>query len=220
MQAATDWNCSRLGLLGGSFDPIHVGHLIVAESLAFHLELDHVVFLPAAHPPHKSGQALAPTRARLEMIRRSIDGASGFSVSAIDLDRPGPSYTSEMLDEIRQRSSHETELYFLMGMDSLRDFPTWHLPGKIAELAQLGVARRPGVDVSRIDIELQVPEARGKIHITSVPLIDISSSNIRDRVRLKRPYRFHVTPAVADYIAEQRLYLSSQEDPARIVSCR
>ncbi len=193
-------------MLGGTFDPIHIGHLIVAEALAYRLELDHVVFLPAANPPHKSGQPLSSAEDRLEMIRRSIAGASGFSVSEADLLRPGPSYTADMLTEIRDRVSSGTGLYFLMGMDSFRDFPTWYEPGRIGELAWLGVARRPGVDVSMIDIERQVPETRDRISIVNVPLIDISSSDIRERIRIGRNYRFHVTPTVADYIQDRGLY--------------
>lgn len=199
-------DCSRLGLLGGSFDPIHVGHLIVAEILAYSLDIDHVVFIPAAHPPHKLAQSLAPADSRLDMIRLSIEGAPNFSVSEIDLRRPGPSYTADTLAEIRDRVSERTEMYFLMGMDSLRDFPGWHRPGRIAEFARLGIARRPGVDVSRAEIEQQVPEARGRVEVVNVPLIDISSSDIRDRVRTGRPFRFQVTPKVADYIVETGLY--------------
>ena len=209
MESSFPLDCSRLGLLGGSFDPIHVGHLIIADTLAYRLDLDHVVFLPAANPPHKTGQPLSSPEARLEMIRLSIAGVSGFSASEADLRREGPSYTVDMLTEIRQKVSDRTQLCFLMGMDSLRDFPNWHRPGEIAALAELGVARRPGVDVSQIDIEFQVPEARGRIQIINVPLIDIASSNIRERVRTKRPFRFHVTPAVAEYIIGNRLYESS-----------
>ncbi len=210
----------RLGLLGGSFDPVHVGHLIVAEALAYRLKIDHVVFLPAANPPHKSGQALAPAEARLEMIRRSIAGESGFSVSQADLNRPGPSYSAEMIAEIRARVEPQTELYFLMGMDSFRDFPAWYKPEVIAELARLGVARRPGVDVSMIDIERQVPETRGRIEIVNVPLIDVSSSNIRDRVRTNRSFRFHVIPAVADYIEKHGLYRDNSRIGKHIVTSR
>lgn len=206
LESSFPLDCSRLGLLGGSFDPIHVGHLIVAEILAYHLALDHVVFLPAAHPPHKSGQTLAPAEDRLEMIRLSIDDVPEFSVSEIDLRRPGPSYTADTVEEVRDRVSSDTELYFLMGMDSLRDFPGWHEPERIARRARLGVARRPGVDVSRVEIEQQVPEARGRVEIISVPLIDISSSDIRDRARTGRPFRFQVPRKVARYISETGLY--------------
>ena len=203
----------RLGLLGGTFDPVHVGHLIVAEALAFRLGIDHVVFLPAAHPPHKSGQTVAPAADRLEMIRLSLAGAQGFSVSRVDLKRPGLSYTADMLTEIRARVAPTTELYFLMGMDSFRDFPGWRRPDTIGKLARLGVARRPGVDVAIIDVERQVPETRGRIEIVNVPLIDISSSDIRERVRTERSYRFHVAPAVADYIEAHGLYRPDQTEP-------
>lgn len=207
MNSSFPLDVPRLGLLGGTFDPIHVGHLIVAEALAYRLGLDHVVFLPAANPPHKSGQPLSSSSDRLEMIRLSIAGAKGFSVSQVDLQRPGPSYTADMLAEVRARVDRDTKLYFLMGMDSFRDFPSWFEPGKIGKLAHLGVARRPGVDVSMIDIERQVPETRGKIAIVNVPLIDISSSDIRERIRIGRNFRFHVAPAVADFIRENRLYV-------------
>lgn len=217
MNSSIPPECSKLGLLGGSFDPIHIGHLIVAEILADRLELGHVVFLPAAKPPHKLTQSLSPGEVRLEMIRRSIDGVDGFSVSEIDLRRPGPSYTADSLEEVRKTVSRDTDLYFLMGMDSLRDFPGWHRPDKIARLARLGIARRPGVDVSRIDIERQVPEARGRIEIVNVPLIDISSSDIRDRARTGRPFRFQVMPGVADHILETGLYRERLPDSSNAV---
>jgi len=197
---------SRLGILGGSFDPIHVGHLVVAEILAYELDLEHVIFLPAGQPPHKPTQTLAPDADRLRMIELSIQGVPEFSASTLDLDRPGPSYTADTLEELRARTGPATELFFLMGMDSLRDFPRWHRPERIAALARLGVARRPGVDVSRREVEIQVPAARGRIDIINVPLIDISSSDIRDRVRTGRPYRFQVLPEVAAYIREAGLY--------------
>ena len=217
MNSSIPPDCSKLGLLGGSFDPIHIGHLIVAEILADRLELDHVVFIPAANPPHKPAQALAPAEVRLEMIRRSIDGVEGFTVSEIDLRRPGPSYTADSLEAVRNVVSSATDLYFLMGMDSLRDFPGWHRPDTIARLARLGIARRPGVDVSRIDVERQVPKARGRIEIVNVPLIDISSSDIRDRARTDRPFRFQVMPGVADYIRETGLYRERLPDKSNAV---
>jgi nicotinate-nucleotide adenylyltransferase len=207
-------NVRRLGILGGSFDPVHLGHLIVAEILAYELTLEHVLFLPASQPPHKPTQVLAPNVDRLRMIELAIDAIPEFSVSTLDLDRPGPSFTVDTLEVLKSRVSAATELYFLMGMDSLRDFPRWRNPARIAELARLGVARRPGVDVSPREVELLVPIAHDRIDIIDVPLIDISSSDIRDRVRSGRPYRFQVTPVVARYISETGLYrdLNSSEN--------
>lgn len=204
---------SRLGILGGSFDPIHIGHLIVAEILAYELALEHVIFLPAGQPPHKPAQTLAPNADRLRMIELSIEGVPEFTISTLDLDRPGPSYTVDTLEQLRSLTGPAVELYFLMGMDSLRDFPGWHRPARIAELARLGVARRPGVDVSPREVEILVPAARGRIDIIDVPLIDISSSDIRDRVRTGRPYRFQVRPAVAQYIQDAGLYRQVPSTP-------
>jgi nicotinate-nucleotide adenylyltransferase len=201
-------NVSRLGIFGGSFDPIHIGHLIVAEILAYRLELDHVLFLPAARPPHKPGHTLAPNADRLRMIELAIEGAPNFSVSEIDLNRPGPSYTSDTLAELREQVGHDAAFEFLMGMDSLSDFPRWYRPDQIAERARLGVARRPGVDVSARDIEILVPASQGRIDVVAVPLIDISSSDIRDRIRTGQPYRFQVMPGVAEYIRSNGLYLN------------
>ena len=211
---ALNQNAARLGVFGGSFDPIHVAHLIIADILAFRLELDHVLFLPAARPPHKPGHMLAPNADRLKMIELAISDPSAssgqavpeFSVSELDLNRPGLSYTAETLEVLKGQVDPDTELFFLMGMDSLSDFPRWHRPERIAELARLGVARRPGVDVSARDIELLVPASQGRIDVVPVPLIDISSSDIRDRIRTGRPYRFQVMPKVAEYIRSNNLY--------------
>ncbi len=210
----------RLGILGGSFDPIHIGHLIVAEILAYELKLDHVLFLPAARPPHKLSQTLAPNADRIRMIELAISPVSDFSVSTIDLERPGPSYTVDTLEELRALHGPGTELHFLMGMDSLRDFTRWRQPARIAELAYLGVARRPGVDVSRREIEILVSQARGRINVINVPLIDVSSSDIRDRIRGGRPYRFQVLPEVAAYIEASGLYRRIPEESPRIVDVR
>ncbi len=206
---------SRLGVLGGSFDPIHLGHLIIAEILAYELQLDHVLFLPASQPPHKPTQTLAPDSDRSRMIELAIDSVPEFSISTLDLERPGPSYTVDTLEDLKQQASAATELYFLMGMDSLRDFPRWRNPARIAELARLGIARRPGVDVSPREVETLVPIARDRIDIINVPLIDISSSDIRDRVRTGRPYRFQVMPAVATYIQSEGLYRHIHTGPRR-----
>src|SRR5690606_21685954 len=116
MVSETALSVSRLGVLGGSFDPVHVGHMIVAEILAHALELEHILFLPAGQPPHKPTQTLAPNEHRLRMIELSINGVAGFSTSTLDLDRPGPSYTVATLEELRARAAPSTELYFLMGM--------------------------------------------------------------------------------------------------------
>jgi nicotinate-nucleotide adenylyltransferase len=195
-----------LGIFGGTFDPIHVGHLIVAEILLHRLRLDHVAFLPAGRPPHKQDQRTASDADRLAMLELAIAGTPHFSICRLDIDRAGLSYTADTLALLRRDLQPTCELYFLMGQDSLRDFPSWHRPHAIARQARLGVALRPGVEVSVADIHQLVPESRDRIELVSVPLIGISSRELRATISADGPYRFQVPPAVADYIAAQGLY--------------
>lgn len=196
----------RIGVFGGTFDPIHVGHLIIAEIMRHRLRLARVIFMPAGAPPHKPGRILSADEHRLAMLRLSIDDAPDFEISTIDLDRDGWSYTADSLRMLRETTVGEFELYFLMGQDSLRDFPTWNRPGLIAAQARLGVALRPGIEVNVADIEREVPEARNRIDLVSIPLIGVSSTEIRANVRSGGPYRYQVLPVVADYIEAHRLY--------------
>lgn len=209
-----DSTARRIGVFGGSFDPVHVGHLIVAEILRHRLRLDQVIFLPAGQPPHKPAQQLANDEDRLAMLALAIDGAPHFSLSTVDIDRTGVSYTSESLAALRRGMASDLEMYFLMGQDSLRDFPNWHRPDLIARQARLGVALRPGVRVTVEDIFRSVPETTGRIDIVSVPLIGVSSRELRASIRDRGPFRYQVMPTVADYIERQRLYLDDDHGPA------
>lgn len=196
----------HLAVFGGTFDPIHVGHLIVAEIMRHHLNLEQVIFLPAGRPPHKPGQVLSADHDRLAMLQLAIADSPAFTISTIDLDRPGASYTADTLRILQARVGPECTLHFLMGQDSLRDFPTWHRPDLIAERARLVVALRPGVSVEVEAIEQAVPATRGRIRLVPVPLIGISSRDLRATIRAAGPYRYQVLPAVADYIERQHLY--------------
>jgi nicotinate-nucleotide adenylyltransferase len=197
---------TRIGVFGGSFDPVHVGHLIVADVLRHALELERVIFLPAGRPPHKPTQTLASDADRLAMLRLALGSETGFEISTVDLDRPGFSYTAESLRVLREQLPTDCELYFLIGQDSLRDFPTWHAPDEIARQARLGVALRPGVDATVADVNRAVPETIGRVELVRVPLIDVASSALRASIRAGGPFRFQVPPAVADYVAERGLY--------------
>lgn len=197
---------NRVGIYGGTFDPIHVGHLISAEIMRYKLQLDRVIFLPAGAPPHKPGRVISSAAHRLAMLRLAIGADAHFEINTIDLDRPGWSYTADSLKLIKDQLDADIELYFLMGQDSLRDFPTWYQPGRIAELARLGVALRPAVDVDVKAIELRVPEARNRIEMIPIPLIGVSATEIRANVRVNGPFRFQVLPDVADYIETHQLY--------------
>ncbi|MCO5176393.1 MAG: nicotinate-nucleotide adenylyltransferase [Thermomicrobiales bacterium] len=197
---------TRVGIYGGTFDPIHVGHLISAEIMRFRLGLNRVIFLPAGAPPHKPGRVISSGAHRLAMLQLAVGDDAHFEINTIDLDRPGWSYTADSLKLIKDQLGDDVEMYFLMGQDSLRDFPTWYQPGRIAELARLGVALRPAVDVDVEAIEQRVPEARNRIEMIPIPLIGVSATEIRANVRADGPYRFQVLPTVADYIESHRLY--------------
>lgn len=196
---------ARIGVFGGTFDPVHLGHLIIADELRYRLQLDSVLFLPARQPPHKTDRAITAEVHRVTMLETALAGNPCFSVSAIDLKRPGPSFTADSLG-IVHRDYPESTLYFLMGQDSLRDLPTWHDPNRIARQAFLGVALRPEVTLDVEAVVRQVPEARGRIDLVNVPLIGISSQSIRQRVREGLPIRYQVPLEVEHYIYQQGLY--------------
>ncbi len=195
----------RLGIFGGTFDPVHLGHLIVAEELRFRLGLERVLFLPAGRPPHKTNQEISPDRDRVLMLELAIAGNPNFAVSYLDVERPGLSYTADSL-ALLQEQYPDCTLYFLMGQDSLRDLPNWHDPNRIARQAILGVALRPGVVVDIDDIIRRVPDAANRIRLVDVPLIQIASRAIRQRVRAGQPITYQVPAEVEAYILRRGLY--------------
>lgn len=147
MMARRRLNLRRIGIFGGTFDPIHIGHLILAEEAWFQLQLDHVYLAPAGDPPHKLGRQLAPVRDRLFMAELAAADIDSLLVSSIDADRPGPHYTSDLVRLLQTEAGPDTEFYFLMGMDSLRDLPSWHEASWLVENARL-------VALSRHDVTL------------------------------------------------------------------
>lgn len=199
----------RLGIFGGTFDPIHLGHLILAEHCREACRLDRVLFIPAGQPPHKSERQITPGKQRLEMVDLAIVGHSALAASSIELDRQGPSYSAETLSEVA-RQNPEAELFFLMGSDSLADLPLWYQPARIAALATLVVATRPGAalpDVTAIRGVIGDTAAERLLqHIVEIPLIQISSSSIRARVSAGQSIRFMVPRAVECYIQTHGLY--------------
>ncbi len=188
----------RIGLLGGSFDPPHNGHLLAAGDAFEALLLDHVVFIPAAVQPFKTGQDVAPSADRLAMVTRLVDGEARFDVSAMEIDRGGLSYTVDTLSTL-SRERPAAELFWLIGADVLRSFAKWREPERIAELATVVVLQRRG---DAPDLAM-IP---GTPRIVTSRRIDISSTEIRQRVRDGKSIRGFVPDAVADYIASARLY--------------
>jgi nicotinate-nucleotide adenylyltransferase len=196
----------RLGIFGGTFDPIHHGHLIVADELRFRLGLDRVLFLPAGRPPHKTDQDITANVHRVNMLQTAIAGDPYFDISFVDIERDGLSYTADSMREHKKRYP-EAEITFLMGQDSFRDLPYWHRPGELAQLVKLAVALRPGIVVDTENIVHRVPEIEGRFEIVNVPLIQIAASEIRRRVRENEPIRYQVPPSIDTYIRQHGLYL-------------
>lgn len=196
----------RIGILGGTFDPPHYGHLILAELAADGLALDLVLFVPAADPPHK-GALRASAEHRVALVERAIAGNPRFALSRVDLDRPGPHYSVEMVQLLQAQYPGAT-LIFLIGGDSLRDLPTWSRPGKLIELARLGVMRRPGSAPDLAPLEREIPGIRARVDWIDAPQIEISASDLARRVDAGLSIRYQTPDAVRAYIEEHRLYHS------------
>jgi nicotinate-nucleotide adenylyltransferase len=200
----------RVGLLGGTFDPIHYGHLVVAEEVRATLDLAEMVFIPAGHPPHKMGQIVTTAEHRLAMLRLAIASNEYFHISTIDLDRPGPSYTVDTLRLLREQWGTQTALYFVIGWDSLGDLLTWHDPAGILEqLTHLVAFRRPWYRETledREQLETRLPGISHRLLIVSGPQLAISSTDLRERVATGRPIKYQVPESVEQYIVDHGLY--------------
>jgi nicotinate-nucleotide adenylyltransferase len=193
----------RLGLYGGTFDPIHLGHLVLAESCREACGLDRVWFVVAGSPPHKPAAGRTPVADRIEMVRIAIAGHSAFEVSELEARRPGPNYSVETLEAVRA-GKPEDELFFLIGADSLADLPMWRQPERILELATLVVVNRPGAGPPS-------PAFEGRsIRHVEMPAIGVASNDLRRRVADGRSIRYQVPRGVEAYIVAQGLYHPQQ----------
>src|SRR5262249_18483720 len=174
----------RIGVFGGTFDPVHLGHLILAEQCREQGRLDQVWFVPAASPPHKQGQTLTPFAQRVEMLALAIAGQPAFRIDELEKDRPGPSFTVHTLEEIRRRRP-DAELFLPIGSDTLVDLPHWYQPARILELAGLLVTHRPGwplPPLADLPAALHLPAgANLRLEVIDAPLIDIASRDLRRR---------------------------------------
>jgi len=197
----------RLGLYGGTFDPVHFGHLLLAEQCREQFALDEVWFLPSGNPPHKDQQEITPGKAREEMLQFALAGHPQFKVNCMEFDREGTTFTvdtlSTLVDEDAQR-----ELFFLIGGDSLKDLPTWRNPQRVAELATIVAVNRSDVPLSTLDaVRSELGEAAAsRIRLATMPGIDLSSSDIRRRVNDGKSIRYMTPRAVEVYIFEHGLY--------------
>ncbi len=197
----------RLGIFGGTFDPVHNGHLLLAEQCREQCRLDQVWFIPAGVPPHKLQRTLAPGKARAEMLELAVAGHDSLRVDRRELDRSDPCYTVETLAGLNSEDPTR-ELFFLMGADSLAEFSTWREPRRIVELAQLAVVNRGGAAVADAGpLRALLGETlTSRIHFVTMTGVDVSSSDIRRRIREGKSIRYMVPRAVECYIETHGLY--------------
>jgi nicotinate-nucleotide adenylyltransferase len=200
-------NLSRIGVLGGTFDPPHYGHLLLADTARVQLHLDRVLFAPAGQPPHKPAARPSPVMHRVALLQAALSDANepAFCLSRVDLDRPGPHYTVDAL-ALLQKAHPQAEMWFLVGADSLADLTKWRDPARIVALARLGVLARPGAAPDLGQLSAAVPGLVGRIDWLIGPSLEVSSSALRERARQGLPLRFLVPPAVETYLSEHSLY--------------
>ncbi|GAB6173313.1 nicotinate-nucleotide adenylyltransferase [Paradesulfitobacterium aromaticivorans] len=201
----------RLGIMGGTFDPIHYGHLVAAEMARTEFALEKVLFVPTGNPPHKSGRRVSPAALRYEMVKRSLADNPFFDISAVEIERSGPSFTVDTLRQLR-REWPEHELYFITGTDALREIFTWHESEEILNLTHFIGASRPGFDAGDFlrKSESENPQVIHRIHLLEVPALAISSTAIRARVAGGKSIRYLLPENVRQFIQENSLYLTQR----------
>ncbi len=196
----------RLGVLGGTFDPPHYGHLHIARQAQAQLGLAHVFFAPTRQPPHKQSAALTPIEHRVAMVQRAIAPFPQFRLSRVDVDREGATYTVDTMRLLREQFGTGTELFFIMGMDSLANILTWRAPEQLIAVCQLAVFPRPGFNVNLSALEKQLPGLSARTVMLTAPALDIAASDIQRRIRSGASIVELVPLAVAEYITAQELY--------------
>ena len=194
-------NIQRLGVYGGTFDPIHAGHLAMARGVVEHCALDRLLFVPSARPPHKRGHAVAPPDDRYRMAQLAARDDPRFEVSDAEINRPGLSYTVDTLKALREIYGEACAFHLVIGADSLLEIDTWHAPDRVFELTTVVTVPRPGKDLAGLD-----PRWLDRVVTLRLPEIDISSTDIRRRAGAGLPIAHLVPEEVAGYIEERGLY--------------
>ncbi len=217
-------NARRVGVFGGTFDPVHYGHLAIAEEVFATLDLVEMVFVPTGQPPHKPGRVITPAEHRVAMLERAIASNAHFSLSRVDVDRPGPSYTVDTLRELRtqweERSGEAVMLYFVIGWDSLEYLLTWYdPPGILEQLNYLVAVKRPGYNEDSQDgqlldrLEGLLAGLKQRLLVVPAPQLDISSTDLRRRVAEGRPVKYQLPESVEEYIITRGLYKEAWSEP-------
>lgn len=212
-------NIRRIGVLGGTFDPVHYGHLVIAEEVYATLELTEMVFVPTGQPPHKTQEVITPAEHRLAMLELAIASNPHFTISRVDLDRPGPSYTVDTLRLLQKQWGEETAIYFVIGGDSLEDFLSWYdAAGILKQLTYLVAVRRPGYNESEEyydRLEARLPGIKQRLLVVEAPQFEISATDLRLRVAEGRPIKYQTPESVEQYIIEYGLYREKLEGRER-----
>ncbi len=196
----------RIGLFGGTFDPPHMGHLILASEASHQLNLSKLLWVVTPNPPHKVGQPITPVEHRIAMVERCIAHNAIFQLSRVELDRPGPHYTVDTVELIQQQEP-QAEIILLLGGDSLKDLPTWkNNIGLVSKVHQIGVMHRPGDSFDHSTLFTQIPGLEEKLIFLKSLLHTLSSREIRRRIREKEPYQYYVLPTIHEYIEINQLY--------------
>ncbi len=196
----------RIGIFGGTFDPPHVGHLILAAEARDQLQLDHVLWVITPDPPHKTKRKVSPLAIRLALVQAAASKDPGFQISRVEIDRPGPHYSADTV-QILARENPGAELFYLMGGDLLHDLPDWKRPREFIDcLAGIGVMRRPQDFIDLPRLERTLPGIIAKVHFVNTPLLEISSTSIRERIANGRHFQYFLPPEVFDLVQSKELY--------------
>lgn len=196
----------RIGVFGGTFDPIHMGHLFVAEDARAALELDKVLFIPAGQPWFKSYRQITESHHRLAMVRLAVEDNPLFAVSDIEVRRNGPSYTVDTLAELRDEYEY-AEFTVILGVDALREIDRWYQPRRVFEMASVVGMARPGTSLDLSVLNAAIPGASSRMRLLDSAIIEVSGTDIRQRVTAGRSIRYRVPALVERYIRENGLYL-------------
>ena len=199
-------NTARIGIFGGTFDPPHLGHLILAAEAHAQLELTRLLWVLTAQPPHKPDRPISTLEHRVAMVELTLTSNPDFELSRLEIERPGPHYAVDTVRMLKEQSPN-AEIVYLMGGDSLRDLPTWRQPRELVAATDLiGVMRRPGAEFDLSELEIDLPGIKTKIRFVDAPLLDISSQAIRLRAAQGGHFRYYLPDSVYNYILKHSLY--------------
>jgi nicotinate-nucleotide adenylyltransferase len=196
----------KIGVFGGTFNPPHIAHLVLADEACYQLGLDRLLWVLTPDPPHKRGLPILAISDRLELLAAALASNSSFQLSRVDIDRPPPHYAVDTMFILKERHP-EDDLIYLMGGDSLHDLPSWYKPDQFLQACSaLGVMRRPGDQVNLTSIERRLPGVTSKVRFIRTPLLEISATSLRERIAQSEPYRYYLPAPVYEIIRERGLY--------------